>query len=136
MLLQLMEYSENFPMEEEMQRYMGHKVLSYLHTITKLHSWKISENSPHMVSLRCLAFACVIWPLEKSNTSSLQWKREVSEDNTKHCMVYLNSFKTIMLFWQSDSLVLLAPTISLINVGQLWGHSYLTICIIKNKHIQ
>jgi len=44
-------------------------------TKTKLQSWKIWENSLHMLSLRCLAFTCVIWPLEKSNTSSLCGER-------------------------------------------------------------
>lgn len=41
-------------------------------SITNWHSWKICENSLHMLSLRCFAFAWVICPLEKSNTSSLQ----------------------------------------------------------------
>ena len=37
-----------------------------------------------------------------------------------------------MLFVQRDSLVLLAPTISLINVGQFRGHSCFTICREEN----
>lgn len=57
------------------------------------------------LSLRCLAFTWVIWPLEKSNTSSL------------------SSLRMIMLFWQRLSLVRLAPTMSLMKVGQCLGHS-------------
>ncbi len=41
-------------------------------TIIKLHSWKTSWNSLHIVSFRCLAFVWVNWPLEKSKTSSLR----------------------------------------------------------------
>lgn len=60
----------------------------------------------HMyLSFRCLALTWVICPLEKSNTSSLR------------------SFRMIMLFWQRLSLVRLAPTMSLMNVGQCFGHS-------------
>ena len=40
--------------------------------MTNWHSWKIWENSLHMLSFRCFALDCVIWPLEKSNTSSLK----------------------------------------------------------------
>lgn len=57
------------------------------------------------LSLRCLAFTWVIWPLEKSKTSSL------------------SSLRMIMLFWQRLSLVRLAPTMSLMKVGQCLGHS-------------
>jgi len=32
-----------------------------------------------------------------------------------------------MLFWHNDSLVLLAPTMSLMNAGQLAGHSNFSI---------
>ena len=39
----------------------------------------------------------------------------------------LSSLKMAMLLVQSDSLVLLAPTISVINVGQFRGHSCFTI---------
>lgn len=74
-------------------------------TITNWHNWKICENSEHMVSFRCLALVCVIWPLEKSNTSSLR------------------SLRIAMLFWQRLSLVLLAPTMSGINDSQFLGHS-------------
>ena len=45
-------------------------------TIMNVHSWKIWKNSPHMLSLRCFALAWVIWPLLKSNTSSLRKKQE------------------------------------------------------------
>jgi hypothetical protein len=74
-------------------------------TITNWHSWKICENSEHMVSFKCLALVCVIWPLEKSNTSSLR------------------SLRIAILFWQRLSLVLLAPTMSGINDSQFLGHS-------------
>ena len=57
------------------------------------------------LSLRCLALTWVICPLEKSNTSSL------------------SSLRMIMLFWQRLSLVRLAPTMSLMKVGQCLGHS-------------
>lgn len=40
-----------------------------------------------------------------------------------------------MLFVQRDSLVLLAPTISLINVGQFRGHSCFTICREENTTV-
>lgn len=62
------------------------------------------------LSLRCLALTWVIWPLEKSNTSSL------------------SSLRIAMLFWQRLSLVRLAPTISLMKVGQCLGHSCFRIC--------
>ena len=42
-------------------------------------------------------------------------------------LLYLRSFRISILFWQTDSLVLLAPTMSLMNVGQFLGHSYLRI---------
>lgn len=67
--------------------------------------WQYSLLMRSHLSFRCLAFTWVIWPLEKSNTSSLR------------------SFRMIMLFWQRLSLVRLAPTMSLINVGQCFGHS-------------
>lgn len=67
------------------------------------------------LSLRCFALTWVIWPLEKSNTSSL------------------SSLRMAMLFWQRLSLVRLAPTISLIKVGQCLGHSCFRIC--KNKKV-
>lgn len=62
------------------------------------------------LSFRCLALTWVIWPLEKSNTSSL------------------SSFRMTMLFWQRLSLVRLAPTMSLMKVGQCLGHSCFRIC--------
>lgn len=74
-------------------------------TITNWHNWKICENSEHMVSFKCFAFVCVIWPLEKSNTSSLR------------------SLRIAILFWQRLSFVLLAPTMSGINDSQFLGHS-------------
>lgn len=40
---------------------------------------------------------------------------------------HLRSLSIIMLFWQRDSLVLLAPTMSDINEGQFLGHSYFKI---------
>lgn len=74
-------------------------------SITNWQSWKICENSLHIVSFRCFAFVCVICPLEKSKTSSDK------------------SFKMAMLFWQRLSFVLLAPTISPMNDSQFFGHS-------------
>lgn len=62
------------------------------------------------LSLRCLALTWVIWPLEKSKTSSL------------------SSLRMTMLFWQRLSLVRLAPTMSLMKVGQCLGHSCFKIC--------
>lgn len=44
----------------------------------------------------------------------------------------LNSFNMIMLFWHKDSFVRLDPTMSPINDGQLWGHSYFRI--LKHAH--
>lgn len=40
----------------------------------------------------------------------------------------LSSLRMTMLFWHSVSLVLLAPTISGMKLGQLCGHSCLRIC--------
>ncbi|TNN60462.1 hypothetical protein EYF80_029313 [Liparis tanakae] len=71
--------------------------------------WEFSytggRNGARENKLRCLAFTWVICPLEKSNTSSL------------------SSLRMIMLFWQRLSLVRLAPTMSLMKVGQCFGHS-------------
>ena len=52
-------------------------------------------------------------------------------------ITYLSNFKMTMLFWQSDSLALLAPTISPMNVGHFLGHSCFRIytCITKRSHI-
>ena len=41
-------------------------------TTTNSHSWKIFVNSVHIESFKCFAFDWVIWPEEKSNTSSLR----------------------------------------------------------------
>jgi len=76
-----------------------------VYTMTNWQSWKICENSLHMVSFKCLALVWVICPLEKSNTSSL------------------NNFRIAMLFWQRLSLVLLAPTMSGMKDCQFFGHS-------------
>lgn len=70
------------------------------------------------LSFKCLAFTWVIWPLEKSNTSSL------------------NSFRITILFWQRLSLVLLAPTMSLIKVGQCFGHSCFSIWKAKHPYVR
>lgn len=67
------------------------------------------------LSFRCLALTWVIWPLEKSKTSSL------------------SSLRMIMLFWQRLSLVRLAPTMSLMNVGQCLGHSCFRIYMSPEK---
>ncbi len=75
-----------------------------------LQSWKICENSLHMVSFKCFAFAWVIWPCEKSKTSSD------------------SSLSTCMLFAQRDSLVRDAPTMSVTKDGQFLGHSFFSIC--------
>jgi len=88
-----------------MFRGFWHFILTIIHTITNWQSWKILENSAHMLSFRCLAFVWVICPLEKSKTSSLR------------------SFKIAMLFWHSDSFVLLAPTMSVTKLSQFFGHS-------------
>lgn len=72
---------------------------------SSLHVSHSTQSFISYLSLRCLAFTWVIWPLEKSNTSSL------------------SSLRMIMLFWQRLSLVRLAPTISLMKVGQCLGHS-------------
>lgn len=74
-------------------------------SMTNWQSWKICENSLHIVSFKCFAFVWVICPLEKSKTSSDK------------------SFKMAMLFWQRLSLVLLAPTMSPIKDSQFLGHS-------------
>ena len=122
------------------------KLLDYSHwlTNTKLQRLKIWENSLHMLSLRCLVFTCVIEPLAKSNTSSLliEWGRkyvwvtetERERERESHSKIQvanvetdLSSLKIAILLVQSDSLVLLAPTISVINVGQFRGHSCFTI---------
>ncbi len=71
--------------------------------------WLCFQTSMQMqhtdLSFKCLALTWVIWPLEKSKTSSL------------------SSLRMTMLFWQRLSLVRLAPTMSLIKVGQCLGHS-------------
>ena len=43
--------------------------------------------------------------------------------NTSQVYYYLSNFSMTMLFWQRDSLALLAPTMSLTNVGHFFGHS-------------
>ena len=55
---------------------------------------------------------------------------------------YLSSLRIIMLFWHKDSLVLLAPTMSLMNAGQLAGHSnfriykkYTALCVSVTTYI-
>ena len=53
-------------------------------TMTNWQSWKICENSLHIVSFKCLALACVIWPLEKSNTSSLKGKQTIHSNQKKN----------------------------------------------------
>lgn len=69
------------------------------------------------LSFRCLALTWVIWPLEKSKTSSL------------------SSLRMTMLFWQRLSLVRLAPTMSLMKVGQCLGHSCFRIYRHRRTHI-
>ena len=76
---------------------------------TNWQSWNICPNSAHMLSLRCLAFICVIAPMLKSKTSSLR------------------SFKMTILFWQRYSFVRLDITISDMKDGQFFGHSYFRI---------
>lgn len=77
---------------------------------TYWQSWKMCENSLHIESFKCLIFVWVIWPSEKSNTSSL------------------SSFMMTILFWHRASLLRLLPTISWMNVGQFFGHSCFRIC--------
>lgn len=97
----------------------GHKTAKKLLQMCEGRTW---SSSTHL-SLRCLAFTWVIWPLEKSNTSSL------------------SSLRMIMLFWQRLSLVRLAPTMSLMKVGQclghscfrIWGQSHVTILFFTLK---
>lgn len=72
---------------------------------TSEQSLKISENSPHIWFLRFLIFVCVICSAEKSKISSE------------------SSFKIIILFSQSDRLVLDDSTSSVMKLGQLCGHS-------------
>ena len=85
---------------------------------TYWQSVKTSENWEHMVSFKCLAFVWVIWPLEKSKTSSLR------------------SLRMIMLFWHKDSLVLDAPMMSGMKLSQLFGHSRLRICKKTEKYFR
>lgn len=47
-------------------------------TTTNSHSWKIFVNSVHIESFKCFALDCVIWPEEKSKTSSLGNQRLIS----------------------------------------------------------
>lgn len=97
-----------------------HKTAKKLQQVCEGRTW---SSSTHL-SLRCLAFTWVIWPLEKSNTSSL------------------SSLRMIMLFWQRLSLVRLAPTMSLMKVGQclghscfrIWGQRHVTILFFKLKN--
>ena len=111
--LQLARDFPNFPKKEEKKKEsiiaFRSRTLFFIEisqlTNTNKHNWKICENSEHMVSFKCFAFTCVICPLEKSNTSSL------------------NSFRMIILFWHRLSLVLLAPTISGMKDCQFFGHS-------------
>lgn len=67
---------------------------------TSLQSWKMDENSAHMVVLRSLVFADVIWSAEKSKTSS---------DSNR---------RIAMLFSHIDRLVWQDEMISFMNVGQ------------------
>ena len=53
--------------------------------------------------------------------------RILKKINNEVKMSYLNNFKIIKLFLHKYSFDLLAPTMSLINEGQFFGHSCLTI---------
>lgn len=88
-------------------------VIKYLLTMTNIQRRKTCWNCEHMVSFRCLALVWVIWPVEKSNTSSD------------------SNLRMTMLFWHIDSLVLLAPTMSGMNDCQFLGHSLFRICLYK-----
>lgn len=79
-----------------------HCILRIWQTLKLLSSW---IGDVMYLSFRCLALTWVICPLEKSKTSSL------------------SSLRMIMLFWHRLSLVRLAPTMSLMKVGQCLGHS-------------
>lgn len=104
-------------------------------TITNWHNWNTAWNSPQNCCFRWWAFAWVIWPDEKSKTSSLKWSTnvQIKKNFNVFLILYLNSFKIIILFWHNDSFARLAPTISEIKSGQFLGHSLLTI--FKTKEI-
>jgi hypothetical protein len=68
---------------------------------TSLQSWKMDENSAHIVVFKFFVLAEVIWSAEKSKTSS---------DSNR---------KIDMLFSQIDKLVWQEEMISLMKVGQL-----------------
>lgn len=72
---------------------------------TSEQSWKIEENSWHIVVFRFLVLDCVICSAEKSNTSS--------ESNRRMAM----------LFSQMERLLRHELMISLIKSGQSWGQS-------------
>ena len=100
------------------------------------HSWKMSEKSLLNDSLSFLALAEVISSREKSNTSSERSLRicaRAMQAGPSGRGVGLGweagpqgvlAVHTAMLFSQSDSLVLLAATMSEMNVGQACGHSW------------
>ena len=77
---------------------------------TSKHNWKMSLNSPHNEFFRFLIFSWVMDSAEKS---------KISSDNI---------LKITMLFSHKDREVLDDATISVMNVGQLCGHSCFKIC--------
>lgn len=68
---------------------------------TSLQSWKMEENSAHIVVFKFFVFVDVIWSAEKSNTSS---------DSNRNMDI---------LFSQMDKLVWQEEMISFMKVGQL-----------------
>ena len=74
------------------------------------HNLKISENSPHIWFFKFFVLACVICSAEKSKISSER------------------SLRITMLFSHNERFDFDDSTSSGMNVGQLWGHSCLSIC--------
>lgn len=65
-------------------------------TITNWHSWKTAWNSPQNCCFKCWDLAWVIWPAEKSKTSSLkhQWKRITIRKGKEQSRKSLNTLFT------------------------------------------
>ena len=89
-------------------KFINKAKLKGLLTNTYVQSLKISENSPHITSFKCLALICVICPLLKSNTSSLynkinnnkvggasEWEWFIAKGTLKGEGVYCNQRTTL-----------------------------------------
>ena len=90
-------------------------------------SWNHSQNQIPPHCYRVEKKVCV-------SHRNRERKRERERERESHSKIQvanvetdLSSLKIAILLVQSDSLVLLAPTISVINVGQFRGHSCFTI---------